>query len=100
MKNNNRDSWGIRKRSDKRVAKVLRDCFACENAVQVATTEAIARLLERKGEAVPKDVLLYDKHTIDKVVLLCDKGIIDNSNKPANIQIVREIVALLIGDKK
>lgn len=44
-----KDSWGIREYDDKKLVAVLRDHFACEEAVMVAMAEALARLLERKG---------------------------------------------------
>lgn len=44
----NFDHWGIRKLTDEKLIAVLRDVFACEEALWIAMTEGMARLLERK----------------------------------------------------
>jgi len=44
----NIDSWGIRKYSDDELIYVLRDPLACEKALTVAITEALARILEKQ----------------------------------------------------
>ena len=41
------DSWKIRELDDTGLAKTLRDRYACEEALGVAITEALARILER-----------------------------------------------------
>lgn len=40
------DGWRIRKYDNKKLVETLRDPFACEPALTVALTEAIARILE------------------------------------------------------